>query len=152
MKMDTTLGRDTLKTYYGHAATTERPASVMVRDQRPQALAHHVRHSPTGFNWGYGGSGPSELSRCILLDSFGITECPFAPKECQCQSSWVEPTYQGFLSDVVSKLAKDEDWKLYQQDIADWVFDYLGRVKEELPEGLSEGPPGGSPVPAGATL
>lgn len=31
-------------------------------------LPHHVRHSPDGFAWGYLGSGPSELARCILID------------------------------------------------------------------------------------
>jgi hypothetical protein len=28
-------------------------------------------HSPTGFNWGYGGSGPAQLALAILLDHFG---------------------------------------------------------------------------------
>lgn len=26
-----------------------------------------VRHSPTGFYWGYGGSGPAQLAMAILL-------------------------------------------------------------------------------------
>jgi hypothetical protein len=34
-------------------------------------LTHFVRHSPTGFGWGYGGSGPAELARCILLAVLG---------------------------------------------------------------------------------
>ncbi|MBT9252140.1 MAG: hypothetical protein KM296_00220 [Brockia lithotrophica] len=30
---------------------------------------HHVeRHSPTGFEWGYGGSGPADLALSILHD------------------------------------------------------------------------------------
>lgn len=28
-------------------------------------------HSPDGFAWGYGGSGPSQLSLAILCDHFG---------------------------------------------------------------------------------
>jgi hypothetical protein len=35
---------------------------------RRYPLRHAVRHSPDGFQWGYGGSGPAELARCILLD------------------------------------------------------------------------------------
>lgn len=31
-------------------------------------LTHHSKHSPSGFSWGYAGSGPSELARCILID------------------------------------------------------------------------------------
>lgn len=39
--------------------------------RRRYALTHHVRHSPTGFEWGYGGSGPADTARCILLDALG---------------------------------------------------------------------------------
>ena len=28
-------------------------------------------HSPDGFNWGYGGSGPAQLALAILLHTFG---------------------------------------------------------------------------------
>lgn len=38
-------------------------------ERRP--LTHHRRHSPDGFAWGYGGSGPSELARCLLIDALG---------------------------------------------------------------------------------
>lgn len=34
-------------------------------------LRHHVKHSPTGFAWGYTGSGPADLARCILVDVLG---------------------------------------------------------------------------------
>jgi hypothetical protein len=40
-------------------------------------LRHVVKHSPTGFNWSYRGSGPAELARCLLLDALGDTAvCP----------------------------------------------------------------------------
>lgn len=35
-------------------------------------LPHVVRHSPTGFEWGYGGSGPADLARSILVDAVGV--------------------------------------------------------------------------------
>ena len=34
-------------------------------------LTHHVFHSPTGMEWGYLGSGPSDLSLSILWDVTG---------------------------------------------------------------------------------
>lgn len=34
-------------------------------------LTHHVRHSPDGFSWGYAGSGPADLARCLLIDALG---------------------------------------------------------------------------------
>lgn len=29
-----------------------------------------VNHSPSGFEWGYGGSGPSQLAFCILYEYY----------------------------------------------------------------------------------
>ena len=34
-------------------------------------LRHVCRHSPDGFEWGYGGSGPADLARSILIDCLG---------------------------------------------------------------------------------
>lgn len=36
-------------------------------------LRHVVVHSPDGFEWGYGGSGPADLALAILCDHFGYT-------------------------------------------------------------------------------
>lgn len=35
---------------------------------RPERSQKVWNHSPDGFNWGYGGSGPSQLALAILLD------------------------------------------------------------------------------------
>ncbi|SRR5258708_5164467 len=46
-------------------------ASVKV-DGKPLPCRLDLRnHSPTGFEWGYGGSGPSQLALAILADFFG---------------------------------------------------------------------------------
>lgn len=34
-------------------------------------LPHHIKHTPTGFTWGYHGSGPAELARCVLIAVLG---------------------------------------------------------------------------------
>jgi hypothetical protein len=34
-------------------------------------LVHLYRHSPDGFEWGYGGSGPADLALSILVDAVG---------------------------------------------------------------------------------
>jgi hypothetical protein len=34
-------------------------------------MPHVVHHSPDGFEWGYGGSGPADLARSILYDAVG---------------------------------------------------------------------------------
>jgi hypothetical protein len=34
-------------------------------------LRHIIRHSPTGLEWGYGGSGPADTALSILTDYLG---------------------------------------------------------------------------------
>lgn len=42
-----------------------------------EPLPHIVKHSPTGFSWGFGGSGPAELARCLLIHALGgEARCP----------------------------------------------------------------------------
>lgn len=64
--------------YHGH----RRPGGAVVLahdyeagERRP--LPHIRRHSPAGFEWGYHGSGPAELARCLLIDALGDhARCP----------------------------------------------------------------------------
>jgi hypothetical protein len=67
-------------------------------------LPHIEKHSPDGFQWGYLGSGPSDLAYAILAD---YKDEAFA-KEC----------YHDFKCDFVGKF-KDK-WVITEQDICDW--------------------------------
>lgn len=55
-------------------------------------LFHHVHHSPDGFEFGYGGSGPAELARSILFDHLGA-----APSNA---------LYRAFLFDKIAVLPR----------------------------------------------
>lgn len=44
---------------------------VLEGDEVVGLLQHHVKHSPTGLSWGYGGSGPADTARSLLIDHFG---------------------------------------------------------------------------------
>lgn len=64
-----------MTTYRGYRRSYHHATIVTVeRDGLEEPLRHYVRHSPTGFAWGYGGSGPAELARCILIDHLGRHE------------------------------------------------------------------------------
>jgi hypothetical protein len=44
-------------------------------EPRPLPLQLAIRnHSPTGFAWGYGGSGPAQLALALLVDATGDNE------------------------------------------------------------------------------
>jgi hypothetical protein len=40
-----------------------------------------LRNSPTGFGWGYGGSGPAQLALALLADSLGDNDLLFSVEE-----------------------------------------------------------------------
>jgi hypothetical protein len=61
-------------------------------------------HSPTGFCWGYGGSGPSQLALAILLD--------YLKDEGRALG-----LYMDFKFKVIAGLPMDEDFVLTDQQI-----------------------------------
>ncbi|MEZ4742317.1 MAG: DUF6166 domain-containing protein [Bdellovibrionota bacterium] len=60
-------------------------------------------HSPDGFEWGYGGSGPAQLAFAILADHLE-------------DDGRAEDTYQRFKELVIAPL-KDEAWVLTSQQV-----------------------------------
>ncbi len=65
-------------------------------------LTHVVRHSPTGLEFGYGGSGPSDLARCILLDmGYPVNQVDLVYHDFK--RRYIEPAdYAGFIIDEES--------------------------------------------------
>ena len=61
------------KTYRGHGLSKhETTVTVETEGGAPEPLAprNDLRnHSPTGFSWGYNGSGPAQLALAILADA-----------------------------------------------------------------------------------
>jgi hypothetical protein len=64
-------------------------------------------HSPTGFEWGYGGSGPAQLALALLADALGDEEQALA-------------LYQSFKWQVVAVLPAS-GWQLSADAVRDVV-------------------------------
>ncbi|WP_020474579.1 DUF6166 domain-containing protein [Zavarzinella formosa] len=60
-------------------------------------------HSPDGFNWGYSGSGPSQLALAILADALG-------------DDKLADRMHIDFKNKVISRLDKDR-WTLSEEDV-----------------------------------
>jgi hypothetical protein len=75
----------------------------------PHASLKVRNHSPTGFSWGYGGSGPSQLALAILLD--------YAP---HCKAK-IERRYQDFKREFVSRWG--EAWELTRAELDKFLFE-----------------------------
>jgi hypothetical protein len=61
-------------------------------------------HSPTGFEWGYGGSGPSQLALAIVADHLG-------------NDREALNLYQRFKWAVIAELPRNKRWILTSHDI-----------------------------------
>jgi hypothetical protein len=80
--------------------TALRPEGPRVLDLRLDL----ANHSPTGFCWGYGGSGPAQAALAILADYFGDDQTAMR-------------LYQQFKSLVIARLPMDEDFELTSEQI-----------------------------------
>src|SRR6266568_7831329 len=65
----------------------------------------HVNHSPTGFCWGYGGSGPAQAAFAILYDYLNF------------DLERARSLYQDFKFKVVANLPMDKPFELTEQQI-----------------------------------
>ncbi len=71
-------------------------------------LKQVVRHSPTGMQWGYGGSGPADLALSILTDVFGG------------RVELADLYYQQFKRDFIA--AWGDSWQISEEEIEQWLI------------------------------
>lgn len=67
-----------------------------------------INHSPTGFEWGYGGSGPAQLALALLLDATGDEEI-------------ARRYYQDFKWQVVARWGRYNGFQITQDEIRRWL-------------------------------
>jgi Family of unknown function (DUF6166) len=101
-----------MKTIRGYAQGQAGGAGLVTIDDAPLGLPMlakgEARHSPGGFQWGYGGSGPAELARAILIALY-----PHDPvvRAIAC--------YQTFKWNVIARLPK-EGFELTSDAVDEW--------------------------------
>jgi hypothetical protein len=84
-----------------------------------------VNHSPTGLNWGYGGSGCAQLAFAILFHYFKYA-LGFSSENAH---KMVEGgMYQNFKWAFVSKWK--DSWEITDYEISEWIRNYY-EVKEK---------------------
>lgn len=64
-------------------------------------------HSPDGFAWGYGGSGPAQLALALLIE---LTNPEFAAKH-----------YQDFKSDIIAGFPADAPLRMPKWQVVRWA-------------------------------
>jgi hypothetical protein len=103
-----------------------RAVVIRLRDGRTRPLRHYVCHSPTGFNWGYGGSGPADLALSILCHALGVPAHTSPriftngrPLSRRLQQAWV--LHQHFKETVIANLPMDQPWELPVAQVRTWI-------------------------------
>lgn len=84
----------------------DRDLFVNEKQVKPERSLAVRNHSPSGFNWGYGGSGPAQTALAILMELLPI---PIA-----------EALYQEFKKDFVQYWAMEKDVRI-EIDLKKWL-------------------------------
>jgi len=74
----------------------------------PKESQEVLNHSPDGFSWGYGGSGPAQLALALLME---ITD------DKQANGYHLE-----FKWDIIAPLDMTSDFTMNAQTIYDWWY------------------------------
>jgi hypothetical protein len=108
------VSTDGQTTYQGRrdpTAPVGKEVEVTVENEPLDCRYDLLSASPSGFEWGYGGSGPAQLAIAMLAHAF---DDKFA-----CEH------YQQFKRDVVSELS-EEGWTLTKRDLDAWRQEVVG--------------------------
>jgi len=102
-----------VKIYRGTLEETDLGGRVVLVNPGPLQYRLNPRfdlynHSPTGFMWGYGGSGPAQLALAILADLLG-------------DDTQALMLYQPFKWKVIATLPMGEDWELTGDDVHEFI-------------------------------
>ena len=83
-------------------------------------------HSPTGIEWGYGGSGPAQLALGILADALGSDRL-------------ASRLYQRFKFEWVAPWHQERAWIISQLQVACWGLEQQAEVwpKTKIAEGTN---------------
>jgi len=94
--------RDVIHVYRGGGVH----ARVVPAEGDGYPLRHVVRHSPTGFEYGYGGSGPADLALSMLTAVLGKEQA--------------NRLYQAFKRDRIAA-ESGEHWSMKAETIREWA-------------------------------
>jgi hypothetical protein len=112
-----------MKTYLG--TRTAQGVTVLVETgKRKRPLRHIPFHSPDGFEWGYGGSGPADLALAILVDHFKERPPSKGWQAARLFDRWARHAqawkyHQDFKREFVAMWSGG--WMLHDQEIDTWL-------------------------------
>ena len=106
-----------MTTYKGYRHSAGGPQLVVKNDDilSPAPSQRLWNHSPSGFQWGYGGSGPAQLALALLYDVTGDPELSVR-------------LHQAFKRQFVALWG--DTWEITDLDIRVWVENQTRLARE----------------------
>jgi hypothetical protein len=100
------------KTYFGTYDKAEHEWEVLVTNGHDtlslNARLDLMNHSPSGFAWGYGGSGPAQLALALLAD---VME----------NADGALKLYGKFKWEKIAKIPMEASWSMTDAEIKSWI-------------------------------
>lgn len=112
VKKENLMGGKILGDFQSRTVWIVGPTGLPVRQLLPDRSIKLRNHSPDGFNWGYLGSGPSQLALALLL--YYLNDEKIALQ-------W----YQSFKNEIVASLPQ-ADFTMEESVILDWIKKVIG--------------------------
>src|SRR5947207_11574264 len=112
------------KTYYGRrlepdSGTSSEIVVIVQNNGKRRPLHHWEKHSPNGFSWGYGGSGPADLALAILADAFRERPTRSAASAFRKRDLRCLQLYQDFKWQFVARWG--DEWEITEREIEQWA-------------------------------
>lgn len=102
-----------------------------------EPLRHVVRHSPSGLEWGYGGSGPADLALSIVCDHLGLRgkgRHSHALVTADGRQLYREPPYMDFKWQHIATLPQQGAWLIPVDLVAAWLTLTRWQLEDAIPE------------------
>jgi hypothetical protein len=87
-----------------------------------EPLPHIEHHSPDGFEWGYGGSGPADLALSMLAHAMGESDPDKIPPA----------LYQQFKFDYIATLDRNRNWEISRSAVMSWIASHTELMDPDL--------------------
>lgn len=105
-----------------HLPAPLEPGVYVFTEEGARELPHHGRHCPSGFSWGFAGSGPADLAHSILLDYLGLTPAAEALRDDD-EGATVLP-YHAFKLEVIAGLPPRAAWQISGRQIDHFLVEH----------------------------
>lgn len=134
-KISTLFAAPKGNTYKGKVVKYEGIVTITLPSGSEQDLPLYLavaNHSPTGFAWGYQGSGPTQLALALCLHALSSNEesnkSNWAPTLDQPTINRAQLVYQEFKRRKIANIDIDSSWEMTQEEIIAEIIDIEAQV------------------------